>query len=362
MIYLDHNASSPLHPAARDVLARWVQDGTQHNSFGAHAAGRAAMARVERARTEVASVLSHGVAADVLFVSCASEGNALALQPRHGRRWLCAPVEHPSVVAWCSSTLPIDGNGRIDVDALDAVVTEGVHGVSVQAANNETGVVQPLHVVADWARSRRLVLHVDASQAPGRVPLDALALADLVTLSGHKLGGPQGVGALIARGPARSELEHGGASLRGGPQERGVRAGTHAVALIEAFAAAFVATSRVEPEALVALAARRDRLERGLEAVGACVVAKAAPRLPNTTCVAVKGVPASDLVMALDLEGVCVSAGAACSSGSARASAGLRALGYDDGAVRWSLGRTTTDEDVDGAIAAFRRVMARVRS
>lgn len=361
MIYLDHNASSPLHPAAREVLARWLRDGVQHNSFGTHAAGREAMARVEGARTDVASALRHRVAADVLFVSCASEANALALQPRDTRRWLCAPVEHPSVLAWCSSALPIDGDGRIDLDALGEIATDHIAGVSVQAANNETGVIQPLEAVADWARRRGLVLHVDASQAPGRMPLDALAVADLVTLSGHKLGGPQGVGALLASAPSRSELEGGAASLRGGPQERGLRAGTHAVALIEAFAAAFVASSRVEPEALVAMASRRDRLERALESLGACVVAKDAPRLPNTTSVAVEGAPAADLVMALDLEGICVSAGAACSSGSTRTSAGLRALGYHDGAVRWSLGRDTTDAEVDAAIAAFRRVMERLR-
>jgi cysteine desulfurase len=349
---MDHNASAPLAQDARASLAEWLGVPVHGNSFAAHGLGRAAMRAVEDARAEVAALVPWARPADVVFTSGATEANALALAAEVSV--LCAPCEHPSVLVWCRAGLPLSVDGTVDTVRLPSS-TGGATCVSVQLANGETGVVQPVADVAAWARAHGLPVHVDASQAPGRVPLDALTHAERVTFSAHKIGGPQGIGALVVRGGADAVVPR----QRGGPQERGARAGTHPVALIASFGAA----SRGIPARLDTaggIAARRDRLEAGLRARGAVVIGGASVRLPNTCMVAWSGVDAGDLVMALDLEGVCVSAGAACSSGSRRASEGLRAMGFPGGGVRWSLGEETRDADIEGALLAVDRVLARV--
>jgi cysteine desulfurase len=352
MIYLDHNASAPLHASARARLQDWLGAAVHANSFAAHAPGRAATRAVEGAREAIAALVPWARPNDVVFTSGATEANALALA---STQTVCAPCEHPSVLAWCDVRLQLASTGQLDLRTLDAArVPAGCARVSVQLANGETGVLQPLPEVASWAHARGLDVHVDASQAPGRVDVSALEHADLVTFSAHKIGGPQGVGALVVRGGA----ERATARQRGGPHERGARAGTHPVALIDAFGAAARAVAG-RHAGMPVVARLRDDLEAGLRARGGVVIG-AEPRLPNTCMAAWSGLEPADLVMALDLEGVCVSAGAACASGSHRASEGLRAMGFPSGGVRWSLGPETLPEDIAGALAALDRVLARV--
>jgi cysteine desulfurase len=357
VIDLDHNATTPLHPAARAAVLRWLD--APANSFAAHAAGRAAHAAVEDAREQVADML--GVAPDdVVFTSGATEANALALAPGESEPggWVCAPIEHPSVTGWARPVLRVDGCGRISPADLTACDAHGVRGVAVQAANNETGVLQELGGLVEAARGRGWRVHIDAAQAPGRIPLDLLRLADSVTISAHKMGGPQGVGAWIR--PGRGRDRHDRVLFRGGPQERGARPGTHPVASIAGFGAAAAAVPERRARS-GELAARRDRLEAACVAMGGTIAGAGASRLPNTCCVGFAGVEAADLVIALDLAGIAASAGAACASGSPRPSATLQALGFRQGAVRFSLGHATTDAEIDTVLERLPALLARAR-
>lgn len=342
MIYLDWNATAPLHPAARAAMEEWL--GVPANPHAQHALGRAAAAAVDRARAAVAARLDWP-RDGVVFTGSATEANATVLA--HGR-WLVSAVEHPSVRAWGAETVGVDAEGRVDVGALaDRLARGGVDGVSVMLANNETGVLQPVEEVAAVCRRAGVGFHCDASQGPGRVEV-ALPAA-WVTVSAHKLGGPTGVGALLVpRGAPARPL------VRGGPQERGWRAGTHAVPAIVGFGAAAAAARPM-------VSTWRDAFEAGLRALGGRVAGAGAERLPNTTAVAFEGVEAADLVMALDLEGFAVSAGAACASGSAEPSPVLRAMGFAGSAVRVSVGPTTPLDAADALLGALARVLARAR-
>jgi cysteine desulfurase len=353
-VYLDHAASTPCAPAVFEAMVPWLTRGV--NAASAHAEGRACAAAIDLARHQVAALVGWDPVG-VVFTSGATEANALALA--EGGWWTSA-VEHPSALAWAPDTLRVDGRGVVIVEDVARVAPTGARGVSVMLANNETGVVQPIAEVIGAARAHGLAVHVDASQAPGRVALDVLRGADLVTLSAHKIGGPQGVGALLrARGLSVTPRS------RGGPQERGLRAGTHAVAAICGFGAA----AERAREALAAsprVAALRDRLESALAERGGRVAGAGAVRLPNVAAVGFEDVDAADLVAALDLEGVAVSAGSACASGSHAPSHVLRAMGFltggfRGGAVRFSLGATTTDDEIDRTIAALDMVLARLR-
>lgn len=342
MIYLDHNATTPLAVAALEAMIPWL--GRPANPFSAHALGREAAAAVDRARAQVAA-LAGWAREGVIFTSGATEANATVL--REGR-WLVSAVEHPSVLAWSDRRAAVDAQGRVRVEPLAVPgALDGYTGLSVMLANNETGVLQPVVELAAIARRVGVLFHVDASQAPGRVPMRIDA--DFVTLSGHKFGGPQGVGALLVRAGLQVEP-----LLRGGPQERGRRAGTQNVAGAVGMGAAAAALRDA------ASPTRRDRLERALVAIGGRVAGADASRLPNTTAVAFDTIEAGDLVMALDLEGVAVSVGSACASGSPEPSHVLRAMGFTGSAVRFSLGPATTDEEVDAVAASVARVLARI--
>lgn len=380
--YLDHNATAPLRPEARAVMLELLD--APGNPSSVHADGRAARARVERAREEVAALC--GVPrAGVVFTSGATEANALALHPHldiAGRPVSCDVLltnaaEHLSVLRGHRfapaqvELLPVDGEGRLDLDALDvALARHGAAGrralVSLMAANNETGILQPVADAARLAAAHGAVTHCDAVQAAGRIPLDADSLpVDFLTLSSHKLGGPQGAGALVARhadSRARVPL------VPGGGQERGRRGGTENVAAIAGFGvAASVARSAREAEAQ-RLAGLRDRLEQGIVRLiqDARIVGEGARRLPNTSCVIFAGLKAETLVIALDLAHVSVSAGSACSSGKVGASHVLTAMGLDPeaagAAIRLSLGWSSREDDVDLALAALERVVPQVRS
>jgi len=359
-VYLDHNASAPLRPEAAEAM-RAALDVTG-NPSSVHSHGRRARALIEDAREAVAALV--GVAPGrVVFTGGGSEANALALTGLGDGPRLCSAVEHDSVLAWVPETsrLPVDAAGVLDLAALERALTAapGPGLLSLMLANNETGVLQPVGEAARLARAAGWRVHCDAVQAPGRVgevSPDALGV-DLMTLSAHKLGGPAGVGALVvADGLTLAPL------VRGGGQERGRRAGTEAMVGVAGFGAAARAVAEAGAAEAARLALLRDRLEAGLRAAcpEAVIHGAAVARLPNTTCLGHPRIYAPMLLMRLDLTGVSVSAGAACSSGKVTPSHVLRAMGLDDAAasraVRLSLGWSTTEADVDQCVRVWAEV------
>lgn len=360
-IYLDHNATTPLRPEAAAAISDAMS--IAGNPSSVHAAGRRARCIIEDAREKVAT-LAGAAPAEVVFTSGGTEANALALRGLGPRRLLVSAVEHVSVAATAgiAAAIPVDRDGIVLVDALDALLaaTDEPTLVSVMAANNETGVVQPIAEVAAVCRRHGALLHCDAVQAAGRIPLDRREMGvHSLSLSAHKLGGPAGMGALIV--DASLPLQP---LLRGGGQERGRRAGTENLLGIAGFGAA-AARVRQLPDA-ARLTLLRDRLERRLRAVcpSAPVFGAAAPRLPNTACIAMPGVAAETQVIAFDLAGIAVSAGAACSSGRVTRSNVLAAMGVGDdlagSAIRVSLGWTTGEADVERFLEVWTNVYARM--
>jgi|NitcycUWRROWE17A_1032939.scaffolds.fasta_scaffold00016_4 cysteine desulfurase len=376
-VYLDHNATSPLRPEARAAMAAVLAE--TGNASSIHAEGRAARARIEAARTAVAALVGAEPAA-VTFTSGATEAIALALSPElelSGRPVRCdvlliSGVEHPAVRAGGRfpaeriEIVPVDRAGIVDLVALDAMLTRHRNGgrralVSVLAANNETGVIEPLREIGARVHAAEGVFHTDAVQIAGRYPFGLeTSGADLISLSSHKLGGPQGVGALIAR-DADTRLPP---LLRGGGQERGARAGTENVAAIAGFGAVATSAGMMLAEEVGRLAGLRDRLEDGLLDIAprAVILSAGALRIPNTTCFAVPGIAAETAVIAFDLEGVALSAGAACSSGKVGPSAALAAMKIEPelarGAVRASLGWNSTQADIVRFLEIFARLYA----
>jgi cysteine desulfurase len=368
-VYLDWNATTPLRPEARQAMAAaWDVAG---NPSSVHAEGRQARRLVEDARAVVAAALS-ARPQDVVFCSGGTEANALALTPglRRGagepvRRLLVSAIEHTSVLAggrFAAATvaaIKVTGSGLIDLDHLRALLADGPPAlVSVMSANNETGAIQPIAEVAPIVHEAGGLLHVDAIQALGKIPLDIkLMQADLVTLSAHKVGGPKGVGALVlAEGMQGLEP-----LLRGGGQELGRRAGTENTAGIAAFGAATKAATAGLSDNAVRLQDLRERLERGLEQTpGMIVFSKDVRRLPNTTLFTIPGLRAETAVIGFDLAGISVSSGSACSSGKVQPSHVLAAMGFGNdlaqGAVRLSLGWSTAEADVDFALEAWRKL------
>jgi cysteine desulfurase len=369
--YLDWNATAPLRPQARAAMA--AAGDIIGNPSSVHAEGRAARSLLEEARRNVAAL----VGADprnVVFTSGGTEANLLALSPaievgsrKEPRgRLLISAIEHPSVR--CGGRFPpraiedirVTTEGEVDLAGLGRQLAEsGRPLVSIMLANNETGVIQPIVAAAELVHRAGGLLHVDAVQAAGKIPIDINALgADLLTFSAHKMGGPKGVGALIRRDEA---LHFSDPLIRGGGQERGARAGTENVSGIAGFGAAAAAARPAEDGVRIALL--RQRLEAELNAISPnCVVFGAGrERLPNTACFAVRGMRAETVVIALDLDGVAVSSGSACSSGKVAPSHVLKAMGVDPdlarGAIRVSLGFSTTDEDVDCFLAAWNKLV-----
>jgi len=341
-VYLDWNASAPLRPEARAAMAAALD--AIGNPSSVHAEGRAARAIVERARAQVAAATGC-LAGEVVFTSGATEAAALALA---GRGLRAAAVEHDCVAAWTAAALPVDGDGRVTVDEPAASV--------LQAANSETGVVQELP---------RGLACIDAAQAIGRTPFAfdwTGAAAALV--SAHKLGGPKGVGALLLAPGAAPEPRQ-----RGGGQERGRRAGTENLAGVAGFgAAAEAAAADLAAGVWDGVAEVRNILEEALASAAdmTIFVGKGARRLPNTACVAVPGWKGETQVMQLDLAGFAVSAGSACSSGRARPSRVLAAMGHGPevaaSAIRVSIGPGTTRDDVLALAGAWERHYRRFRA
>jgi cysteine desulfurase len=368
-VYLDWNATTPLRPEARQAMAAaWEVAG---NPSSVHAEGRQARRLVEDARVAVAAALG-GRPQNVVFTSGGTEANALALTPglRRGagepvRRLLVSAIEHTSVLSGgrfapeAIGTIQVTGSGLIDIDHLRRLLAVGQPAlVSVMLANNETGALQPIGEVADIVHEAGGLLHVDAIQALGKVPFDIKVMkADLVTLSAHKIGGPKGVGALVLAEDTQG-LEP---LLRGGGQELGRRAGTENVAGIAAFGAAVrAAMASLEGDAAL-VRGLRDRLEAGLKQTPDMIVfSEGVPRLPNTTLFTVPGLKAETAVIGFDLGGIAVSSGSACSSGKVQPSHVLEAMGVGkelaQGAVRLSLGWSTSEAGIDLALQAWRKL------
>lgn len=352
--YLDWNATAPVRPEARAAMADALA--LTGNPSSVHGAGRAARALIEDARESVANMVGAG-ANQIVFTSGGSEANALALSS--GMRVLASSVEHDSVLAHAGpERIAVTPDGVVDLDDLDAKLADRRPTlVTVMMANNETGTIQPITDVVRIARSHGALVHTDAAQAAGRMPVDFLSLgADLLSVSAHKLGGPQGIGAL-AIGERASVMPW----IKGGGQERGRRAGTENVAGIAGFGAAAMAAPATDWTSVQSL---RDDLEQRAVGLGAEIFADQAPRLPNTASLRLPGMKAETLVIALDLAGIAVSAGAACSSGKVRPSPVLTAMGKPAGiaseAIRVSLGWTTTAEEIDLFIAALGEIRDRI--
>jgi cysteine desulfurase len=354
--YLDWNATAPIRPGAVEA----VSDALRHvgNASSVHAFGRAARARVEAARDQVAALVGADPR-DVVFTGSGTEANNTVLGFDGWARVVVSAIEHDSVRLAHPGADPVAvlRSGVIDLEALAHRLrgTPVPTLVSVMFANNETGALQPMADVVRLARAAGAYVHCDAVQAAGRAEIDFRSLGlDYLTLSAHKLGGPQGVGALVVRKGAPFA-----AAQVGGGQERGRRAGTENVAGIAGFGAA-AREALTELAGMDRLRALRDRFETAcLElAPEARTFASGAPRLANTSCIAMPGVPAQTQLMAFDLAGVAVSSGAACSSGKVRSSHVLAAMGVDprtaDQAIRVSIGSTTTDADIIRLIAVWR--------
>ena len=369
-VYLDWNATTPLRPEAKQAMAAaWEMAG---NPSSVHAEGRQARRLVEDARAAVAAAVG-ARPQDVVFASGGTEANALALTPglRRGagepaRRLLVSAIEHTSVLSGgrfapeVIGTIQVTGSGLIDVDHLRRLLAGGPAAlVSVMLANNETGALQPVGQVADVVHEAGGLLHVDAIQALGKIPFDFKPMkADLITLSAHKIGGPKGVGALVLA----EEVQGLEPLLRGGGQELGRRAGTENVAGIAAFGAAVQAAMAALAVDAPRLQGLRNYLEKGLrQTPGMIVFSEGTPRLPNTTLFTVPGLKAETAVIGFDLGGIAVSSGSACSSGKVQPSHVLAAMGFDrglaQGAVRLSLGWSTSETDIDLALEAWRKLV-----
>ena len=368
-LYFDWNASAPLRDEARAAVVRALE--TTGNASSVHAEGRAARGLIEAARGQVAQLVG-AEAKNVTFTSGATEANMLALTPaietagekRKRDRLLVSAIEHPSVLsggrfaADAVEKLPVTADGIVDVHALRSAIARAERPlISVMLANNETGVIQPIADIAGIVHAANGLLHVDAVQAPGRMACDIVALgADLMTISSHKLGGPQGAGALIRRG----DIHIADSLIKGGGQERGLRAGTENVAAIAGFGAAAAAARQTDAAHMAKL---RDALEAGIKAASpqAVIFGEAAARLPNTSFFAVPGMKAETAIIAFDLNGIAVSSGSACSSGKVQASHVLAAMGVSPelarGAVRVSLGWSSTMDEVERFLGTWNKLV-----
>jgi cysteine desulfurase len=358
--YLDANATEPLRPDARAGVLAGLD--TLGNPSSIHGDGRAARKLLEDAREAIAGRFG-GAARNLIFTSGGTEADAIAIHGlARGGGVLRGATEHAAVIAAAgdaAGVLPVDQDGRIRLEALEtALAAEKPALVSVMLANNETGTVQPIAEIAALCRTAGVLLHVDAVQGAGRLPLNFATLgADAISISAHKLGGPPGAGALLLNADAADRLRP---ITLGGGQERGRRGGTHALPNIAGFAAAALAS---RPEDAARLASWRDDMERAAVAVGAVVIGGGAERLPNTTCLALPGARAEAQVIALDLVGISVSAGAACSSGKVARSHVLEAMGAGDlsaQAIRVSLPWNATEESVAAFIAGYQTMAARM--
>lgn len=372
-IYLDYNATAPLSPEVRDWLIQALELDLFGNASSVHWSGQRARKHLEQARTRIAQ-LTLRKPSEIIFTSGGTEANNLALRGAllgdrtRSPRLLVSAVEHPSVLEPARrlaregvdlEILPVDRNGALDLEALSRALQRPTTLVSVMAVNNETGVESPVSEVIRLAHAAGARVHVDAVQAAGKRPLPVEA--DLFTLSGHKLGAPSGIGALISREALQLRPE-----LLGGPQERGYRGGTEPIVLATALS---IALERAEAEReieIVRLLALRDRLEAGLRLVPeVSIVGSESARAPGTTSAIFSGIEGDALLQALDLAGIAASSGSACSSGSLEPSHVLLAMGFSSedakSAVRFSTGARTRPEDIDALLSCLPDLLGQLR-
>lgn len=376
LIYLDNNATTAVAPEVLEAMLPYLRD-QYGNPSSMYAFGGAAHKALDRAREQVAALLGASSPEEIVFTACGTESDSTAIlgafeaQPEK-RHFITSKVEHSAVIAmgqhlerkgYRVTYLDVDEKGQIDLNQLDKAMTPDTGIVSLMYANNETGTIFPIPEVAAMAKERGVVLHVDAVQAVGKLPID---LSDLplgyLALSGHKLHAPKGVGALyVRRGTPFRPF------LRGGHQENGRRAGTENVASIVALGAACELAAKHIQDENTRVRALRDKLETGLlKAVAETRInGDVSSRLPNTTNISFKYVEGEAILLLLDQEGICASSGSACTSGSLEPSHVLRSMGvpftYAHGSVRLSLSRYTTEAEIDKALEVIPRVIARLR-
>ncbi len=376
MIYLDHAATTPLRREVLDAMLPFLTE-SFGNPSSAHSFGRTARAALDEAHERVATRL-RAEPREIVFTSGGTEANNLALKgaawagKAHGHRIVTSAVEHHAVghtlrylekFGFEVVELPVDRYGRVDPDQLEAALTDRTILVSIMLANNEVGTLQPIADIAKVVRSRKTVLfHVDAVQAAPYVDLDVAALdADLVSLGAHKFEGPKGVGALYVR-----HGTHILAQQQGGTQERHRRAGTENVAGAVGLAAAYDLTCAERSDTVGRLRRQRERLAKAILATpGTETTGHPKQRLPGLLSIIARETDGVSVAMSLDLEGIACSVGSACTTGSSEVSHVLTAMGYPEeearGALRLSLGRTTTDDEIAAACEVVPRVIASMK-
>jgi cysteine desulfurase len=376
-IYLDNNASTPLAPEVYDAMIPWVRE-SFGNPASVHWFGQRAKAALEAARRSVASLIG-AAPHEMVFTSGGTEADDLAIlgmaafSQQRGHHIITSAIEHPAVLSACQrmtrlgfevSYVGVDQDGLIDVAELRAAIRPETALISVMLANNETGTIQPIREIVEMAHSQRVLVHTDAVQAVGKVPIDVEVLGtDLLSLSAHKIHGPQGIGALyVRRGVELTPM------IMGGNQERKRRAGTENVAGAVGFGRAAELAQHDSAMESPRVAALRDRFE--YEILSHCPQAQIngsrERRVPNTTNLGFAGIEGDALLMALDMEGVAASMGAACSSGSLEPSHVLKAMGVPKeilhGSLRFSLSKFSTQEEIDRAAKIVCRTVGRIHS
>lgn len=376
-VYLDHNATTPVLPEVLDVLLHYTREDFG-NPSSVHRYGRRARVALDDARDSIAALLG-APAATITLGSGGTEANNTILQGvaaahrARGRHIVTSQIEHPAVLDTCASLaqqgyhityVPVEPSGLVQPEAVRDALTAETILVSIMYANNETGVIQPLPAIAQYVRAHGALLHTDAVQAFGKMPLRVEELGvDFLSFSGHKLYAPKGTGGWYARpGVPCSPLLHGG------HQERGLRSGTENVAGLAAFGYACTLAARDMHAEWHRQHTLQQRLEHGIQEQipGIRLQGADAPRLPNTTNVAFAGVEGEALMMSLDLQGIAVSTGSACSSGSLEPSHVLRAMHVPEpflsGALRFSLGRLTTEADIEYVLSLLPAIVAKARA
>src|SRR5471032_711785 len=377
-VYFDYNATTPLAPTVTDAVTRAMRD-VFGNASSIHHFGQQAKAAMDEARSAVASLLNADLS-EIVFTSGGTEsdnfairGAAEALEPTGRRHLIASAIEHEAVLntlralarrGWRTTLLPVDQSGIVSPDRLREVIDADTALVSVMHANNEIGTIQPVAALAAIAHEHGALMHTDAVQSVGKVPVDVRALGvDLLSLSAHKFNGPKGAGVLWINRGTRMQP-----TITGGKHERNRRAGTENVAAIAGLGvAAALAAGKMSAEA-VRVAALRDCLEPGIlgDVPGTALNGARDPRVPNTTNISFERVEAESLLIALDLEGIAVSTGSACSSGTLEPSHVLRAMGFPphrtQNSLRFSLGTFSTDAEVDRVIEILPRLVEKLRS
>ncbi len=375
-IYLDHNATTPLVSPALDRFCRVAAD-VWGNASSVHHFGQQAKAVLDGARASVAALLG-AEPSEVVFTAGGTEGDNAAvrgameaLEPTGRRHLIISSIEHEAVLQTAKALarrgirvthLPVGESGVVEPDALAAALTDDTALVSVMHANNEIGTLQPIAALAALARGRGALFHTDAVQTAGKLPLDVAALGiDLLSISAHKFGGAKGAGALWIRRGVRL-----GPFMTGGRQERGRRAGTENVPALAAMGAAADYARQSMAANAPRVAALRDRLEQGILArVPNTAVNGSGPRVPNTTNISVDRVESESLLIALDLEGIAVSSGSACSSGTLEPSHVLKAMGFPHArtlnSLRFSLGASNTEAEIDHVVSVLPALVTKLR-